>query len=138
MTRATVSIYVTNRTLRSRILQLLFGLVSDSKLLQRWFASVVWTSPRSPKTRWPSSHRKTKPVARRPSRLGTGWSKDKPTIRSTRAAKSQGDTRRAPHNEVLFLFSIFSFPSIRCSPPLCFVDYYASLTALSLLRKTIL
>ena len=51
VTRATVSIYVTNRTLQSRILQLLFGLVSDSKRLQRWFASVVWTCRRLPKTK---------------------------------------------------------------------------------------
>lgn len=51
VTRATVSIYVTNQTLRSRILQMLFGLVSDSKRLQKWFTSVVWTCRRLPKTK---------------------------------------------------------------------------------------
>ena len=91
---ATVSIYVTNRTLRSRILQLLFGLVSDSKRLQRWFASVVWTCRRLPKTRWISLLNATIHVVSRRCVHIIGTSAVRSTMHNTRVAKATAETPR--------------------------------------------
>ena len=52
VTRATVFICVTRRTSKYQTARTLFGHVSDSKRLQRWFTSVVWTCRRLHKTRW--------------------------------------------------------------------------------------
>ena len=52
VTRATVFICVTRQTSKCQTARTLFGHVSDSKRLQRWFTSVVWTCRRLHKTRW--------------------------------------------------------------------------------------
>ena len=52
VTRATASICVTRQTSTCQTARTLFGHVNDSKRLQKWFTSVVWTCRRLPKTRW--------------------------------------------------------------------------------------
>ena len=131
MTRATVSIYVTNRTLRSRILQMLFGLVSDSKRLQRWFASVVWTCRRLPKTRWTLLHSATTHAVSRRCVHIIGTSAVRSTMHSILVTKATSEIL-TDVNKIrpwgIFTSGLWHIVLIRCSPPLRSVDYFTTFT----------